>query len=87
MGRGAKPDWLVILRNQNQTLLSIQCQQLSLSVSLFILCLYNNCFSFLLRNVRSYCTFYIYLAKPLRKLHKGNKKSNTNNDPQDILLH
>ena len=87
MGGGAKPDGLVILRNQNQTLLSIQCQQLSLAVLLFILRLYNNCFSFLLKNVRVYCTFYMYLAKPLRKLHKGNKGSNTDNDPQDILLH
>ena len=41
----AKPDGLVILRNQNQTLLSIQCQQLSLSVlsSVFTITVFHFC--------------------------------------------
>ena len=32
-------------------------------------------------------TFYIYLAKPLSKVHASNNRSNTDYDPQDILLH
>ena len=35
-------------------------------------------------------TFYIYLAKPLKplkKVHVINNRSNTDYDPQDILLH
>ena len=39
---GANPDGLVILRYQNQTLLSYEYQQLSLSVLLFVLLLYNS---------------------------------------------
>ena len=35
----------------------------------------------------AYCTFYIYLAKPLSKVHVSNNRSNTDYDPQDILLH
>ena len=43
--------------------------------------------SFFLINARVYCTFYIYLAKPLSKVHVSNNRSNTDYDPQDILLH
>ena len=43
--------------------------------------------SFFLKNARAYCTFYIHLAKPLSKVHVGNNRSNTDYDPQDILLH
>ena len=38
-------------------------------------------------NARAYCIFYIYLAKPLSKVHVCNNRSNTDYDPQDILLH
>ena len=37
-----------------------------------------------------YCSsshFTIYLAKPLRKVHVSNNRSNTDYDPQDISLH
>ena len=43
--------------------------------------------SFFLTKGRAYCTFYIYLAKPLSKVHVSNNRSNTDYDPQDILLH
>ena len=33
------------------------------------------------------CIFYIYLAKPLSKVHVSHNRSNTDYDPQDILLH
>ena len=56
-------------------------QQLSLSVLLFILPLYNSLLSFFLKNARAYCTFYIYLAKPLSKVHVSNNRSNTDYDP------
>ena len=32
-------------------------------------------------------TFYIYLAKPLSKVHASNNRSNTDYDPPDVLLH
>ena len=31
--------------------------------------------------------FYIYLAKLLKKVHVSNNRSDTDYDPQDILLH
>ena len=34
-----------------------------------------------------FCTSYIYLAKPLSKVHVCNNRSNTDYDPQDILSH
>ena len=43
--------------------------------------------SFFFKNARAYCTFYIYLAKPLSKVHVSNNRSNTDYDPQDIPLH
>ena len=43
--------------------------------------------SFFLENARAYCTFCIYLAKLLSNVHVGNNRSNTDYDPQDILLH
>ena len=44
--------------------------------------------SFFFKNARAYCTFYIlYLAKPLSKVLVSNNRSNTDYDPQDILLH
>ena len=35
----------------------------------------------------AYCTFYIYLAKRLSKVHVSNNRSNTDYDAQDIPLH
>ena len=50
--------------------------------------LYNSLlFHFSSKNARAYCTFYIYLAKPLSQVHVSNNRSNTDYDPQDILLH
>ena len=43
--------------------------------------------SFLLKNAKASCTFYIYFAKPLSKVHVSNNRSNTDYDPQEILLH
>ena len=43
--------------------------------------------SFFLKNARAYCTFYIYLATPLSQVHVSNNRSNTDYDPQGILLH
>ena len=43
--------------------------------------------SFFLTKGRAYCTFYIYLAKPLSKVHVSNNRSNTDYYPQDIPLH
>ena len=43
--------------------------------------------SFFLKNARAYCTVYIYLPKPLHKVHVSNSRSNTDYDPRDILLH
>ena len=42
--------------------------------------------SFFLKNAKAYCTFYIYLAKPLSQVRVSKNKSNTDYDPQDILL-
>ena len=62
-------------------------QQLSLSVLLFILPLKQFVIiSFFLTNARAYCTFYIYLAKPLSKVHVSNNRPNTDYDPQDVPL-
>ena len=84
---GANPDGLITLRYQNQTLLSIW-----ISAAVFIsviVCpptLQFVTISFFLKNARAYSTFYIYLAKPLSKVHVCNNRSNTDYDPQDILL-
>ena len=43
--------------------------------------------SFFPQNARAYCTFHIYLAEPLSKVHVSNNRSNTDYDLQDILLH
>ena len=88
VGRGANPDGLVILRNQNQTLLSIRISAgVFISVIAYPPTLQFVTISFFLKNARAYCTFYIYLAKPLSKVHVCNNRSNTDYDPQDILLH
>ena len=85
---GAKPDGLVILRNQNQTLLSIRIPAaVFISVIVYPPTLQFVTISFFLKNARAYCTFYMYLAKPLRKVHVCNNGSNTDYDPQDIPLH
>ena len=85
---GAKPDGLVILRYQNQTLLSIRISAaLFISVIVYPPTLQFVTISFFLKNARAYCTFYICLAKPLGKVHVCNKRSNSDYDPQDILLH
>ena len=42
---------------------------------------------FLPRIILAQSRFYIYLAKPLSKVHVSNNRSNTDYDPQDILLH
>ena len=83
---GAKPDELVILRNQNQTLLSIRIPAavfIRVIVSPPTLQFVTNSFS--LKNARAYCTFY--LAKPVSKVHVSNNRSNTDYYPQDIPLH
>ena len=85
---GAKPDELVILRNQNQTLLSIRIPAaVFISVIVYPPTLPFITISFFLKNARAYCTFYNYLAKPLSKVHVSNNRSNTDYDPQDIPLH
>ena len=85
---GAKPDGLVLLRNQNQTLLSIRMPAaVFISVIVYPPTLQFVTNSFFLKNVRAYCTFYIYLAKPVSKVYVGNNRSNTDYYPQDIPLH
>ena len=77
-----KPDELVILRNQNQTLLSIRITAaVFISVIVYPATLQFVTISFFFKNARAYCTFYIYLAKPLRKVHVSNNRSNTEHDP------
>ena len=84
---GAKPDGLVILRNQNQTLLSIRMSAaVFISVIVYPPTLQFVTISFFLKNARANCTFYLYSAKPLSKVHVSNK-SNTDYDPRDIPLH
>ena len=76
--RGAKPDGLVILRNQNQTLLSIWISAaVFITVIVYPPTLQFVTMSFFLKNARAYCTFYIYLAKLLSKLHVSHNRSNT----------
>ena len=83
-----KPDELVILRNQNQTLLSIRISAaVFISVIVYPVTLQFVTISFFFKNARAYCTFYIYLAKPLSFVHVSNNRSNTDCDPQDIPLH
>ena len=36
---------------------------------------------YFIKNARAYCTFYIYLTKPLSKVHVSNNRSNTDYDP------
>ena len=68
--RGCKPDGLVILRNQNQTLLSIRISAaVFISVIVYPPTLQFVTISFFLKNARAYCTFYIYWAKPLSKVY------------------
>ena len=44
--------------------------------------------SFFPKIASAYCNFYISLAKPPSiKVHVSNNRSNTDYDPQDILLH
>ena len=82
-----KPDELVILRNQNQTLFSTRISAAVFSVIAYPATLQFVTISFFFKNDRAYCTFYIYLAKPLRKVHVSNNRSNTDYDPQDVPLH
>ena len=85
---GAKPDGLVILRNQNQTLLSIRISAaVFISVIVYPPTLQFVTISFFPKNARAYCNFCISLAKPLSKVHVSNNRSNTDYDPQDIPLH
>ena len=85
---GAKPDELVILRNQNQTLLSIRIPAaVFISVIVYPHTLQFVTISFFLTRGRAYCTFYIYLSKALSKVHVSNNRSNTDYYPQDIPLH
>ena len=88
VGRGCKTDGLVILRNQNQTLLSIRIPaDVFISVIVYPPTLQLVTISFFLKNGRAYCTFYIYLPKPPSKVHLSNNRSNTDYYPQDIPLH
>ena len=67
---GAKPDGLVILTNQNQTLLSIRISAaVFLSVIVYPPTLQFVAISFFLRKARACCTFYIYSAKLLNRVH------------------
>ena len=85
---GAKPDGLVILRNQSKTLLSIRIPAaVFISVIVYPPTLQFVTNSFFLKNARAYCTFYIYLAKPVSKVYVSNNRSNTDSYPQDIHLH
>ena len=80
-----RPDGLVILRNQNQTLFSIRIPAaVFISVIVYPPTLPFITISFFLKNARAYCTFYNYLAKPLSKVHVSNNRSNTDYYPQDI---
>ena len=60
---------------------------MSLSVFLFILPLYNSLLFHFSSKIQERGAFYIYLAKPLSKVHVSNNRSNTDYDPQDIPLH
>ena len=65
-------------------------QQLSLSVFLLILPLYNSLLFLLFfhKNARVSCIFYFLLGlASVGKVHVSNSRSNTDYDPQDILLH
>ena len=85
---GAKLDGLVILRNQNQTLLSIRISAaFFFSVIVYPPTLQFVTISFFLKNARASCIFYIYSAKPLSKVHVCNNQSNTDYDRRDIPLH
>ena len=85
--RGCKTDGLVILRNQNQTLLSIRIPAaVFISVIVYPPTLKFVTISCFLKNGRSYYTFYIYLAKPASKVHVSKNRSNTDYYPQDIPL-
>ena len=85
---GAKPDGLVILRNHNQTLLLIRIPAaVFISVIVYPPTLQFVTISFFLTNGGTHCSFYIYLAKPLSKVHVNNNRSNTDYYPQDIPLH
>ena len=87
VGRGCKTDGLVILRNQNQTLLSIRIPAaVFISVIVYPPTLKFVTISFFLKNGRSYYTFYIYLAKPASKVYVSKNRSNTDYYPQDIPL-
>ena len=67
---GAKPNGLVLLRNQNQTLLSLRISvAVFISVIVYLRTLQFVTISYFLKHARAYCTFYIYLAKPLSKVH------------------
>ena len=86
---GAKPDGLVILRYQNQTLLSIQISEaLFISVIVYPPTQYNSLlFHFSSKMQERTALFTFTQAKPLSKVHVCNKRSNSDYDPQDILLH
>ena len=89
MGRGCKTWWACNIEisksntfiNTNIRSSLYQCYCLSSHSVQFVT------ISFFLKNARAYCTFHIYLAKPLSKVHVCNKRSNSDYDPQDILLH
>ena len=75
---GAKPDGLVILRNQNQTLLSIRTSAaVFISVIDYPPTLQSLPFHFSSKMQERTGTFYIYLAKPLSKVHVSKNRSNT----------
>ena len=79
-------------RLQEQSLLSTSVTKslndvCSLSVIVYPPTLQFVTISFFLKNAMAYCTFYIYLAKPLSKVHVSNNRSNTDYYAQDIPLH
>ena len=62
-------------------------QQLYLSVFLLSSHFTILFYLFFLKNARTSCIVYIYLAKPLSKVHVSNSRSNSDYDQQDILSH
>ena len=80
---GVKPDGLVILRNQNQTLLSVRIPAaVFISVIVYLPTLQFVTTSFFLKSARAYCTFYIYLAKPVSKVHVSHNRSHNRPEPR-----
>ena len=93
MGSGGGGCWVVSGSGKGvQNLMRLSLLSIRISAAFFIsviVCpptLQFVTISFFLKNARANCTFYIYSAKPLSKVHVSNNKSNTDYDPRDIPL-